>query len=202
VFKSTPTFHSQVTDEDCVPATVINAIRCFAVRRSISAELIRTVWAHAPRTSGGWDTQSNTKPLISQLSKFWRKKFPLRLAVQLFEGDAVQQFAMPSMWKGDVVIAFNVYYSSAHDHYVLGLGIEDDKVLLFDPLPDDDVKAKVARGLYGKKLSALARSLGANLAVPVDTFFGTKNKPYTLGPIETRECVRFRRRPKKLATAG
>ena len=177
----------QMTEYDCGPTTLVNALRFLFEREDIPPALIRTIWLHTNDTydeRGQKGCRGTSKACVRYLCEFFNDygehcHFPIRAeftdkeAAEIAPGSA----AIRCLETGGVVM-IRCWLENC-PHYVLLTGIEGDEVSLFDPYADGPVQPGVR--------VVSDHPAEYNRIVSVRNFEG--NSLYALGPQAGREAV-------------
>lgn len=180
----------QITEYDCGPTSLLNAVSFLFEREDIPPELVRNIMLYSLDTYGadGFSGKSGTSHTAMLFLSHWLEGFgkagrlPIRSEyltgrdVNLGDGSRI----VSALRRGGATV---VRLDLDGWHYVLLTGIEDDGVRLFDPyylpgaLPAEGVKA--VEGQEDKY----------NRVVPRTCFETEDIRPYGFGPYDQREAV-------------
>ena len=180
----------QVTEYDCGPTSLLNAVSFLFEREEIPPEVVRNIMLYSLDTFGtdGVSGKSGTSHTAMLFLSHWLDGFgragrlPIRSEyltgrdVTLGSGSRI----VSALRRGGAAV---VRLDLEGWHYVLLTGIEGDGVLVFDPYdPAESFPAEgitVVQGHDGQY----------NRIVPRSRFETQELHPYGLGPYETREAV-------------
>ena len=175
----------QVTEYDCGPTSLLNAVSFLFEREEIPPEVVRNIMLYSLDTFGtdGVSGKSGTSHTAMLFLSHWLDGFGKtgRLAIRsdYLTGRDVNLGAdsriVSALRRGGAAV---VRLDLEGWHYVLLTGIEGDGVLVFDPY-DPAEGITVVQGHDGQY----------NRIVPRSRFETQELRPYGLGPYETREAV-------------
>ena len=180
----------QITEYDCGPTSLLNAVSFLFEREEIPPEVVRNIMLYSLDTFGtdGVPGKSGTSHTAMLFLSHWLDGFGKtgRLAIRsdYLTGRDVNLGAdsriVSALRRGGAAV---VRLDLEGWHYVLLTGIEGDGVLVFDPydpaesFPAEDATVlQVPGGQY-------------NRIVPRARFETQETRPYGFGPYETREAV-------------
>ena len=180
----------QVTEYDCGPTSLLNAVSFLFEREEIPPEVVRNIMLYSLDTFGtdGVSGKSGISYTAMLFLSHWLDGFGKtgRLAIRsdYLTGRDVNLGAdsriVSALRRGGAAV---VRLDLEGWHYVLLTGIEGDGVLVFDPYdPAESFPAEgitVVQGHDGQY----------NRIVPRSRFETQELHPYGLGPYETREAV-------------
>ena len=180
----------QITEYDCGPTSLLNAVSFLFGREDIPPELVRNIMLYSLDTFGtdGVSGKSGTSHTAMLFLSHWLDGFGKtgRLAIRsdYLTGRDVNLGAdsriVSALRRGGAAV---VRLDLEGWHYVLLTGIEGDGVLVFDPYdPAESFPAEgitVVQGHDGQY----------NRIVPRSRFETQELRPYGLGPYKTREAV-------------
>ncbi len=180
----------QITEYDCGPTSLLNAVSFLFAREDIPPELVRNIMLYSLDTYGadGFSGKSGTSHTAMLFLSHWLDGFGkagrLPIRSEYLTGRDVNLGAesriVSALRRGGAAV---VRLDLDGWHYVLLTGIEGDGVLVFDPyhlsepLPAADVH--VVQGQEEKY----------NRIVPPARFETQEIAPYGFGPYEQREAV-------------
>jgi hypothetical protein len=180
----------QVTEYDCGPTTLLNAMSYLFHREDIPPDVIKHITLYcldSYNTKGEFGKKGTSKMammfLCEWLNQFAKaKKFPIR--GEYLTGDAVtlsqNSKIVYALQQGGVAV---VRLRLGYWHYVLFTKAKDGEILLFDPYLRK--KPFTAEGI--RMIDDMPQT--ANRAISFDRLNDTGNGAYSLGPIKTREAV-------------
>jgi hypothetical protein len=195
--------HYQLSEYDCGPTSMLNAINYLFEREEISPVIIRNIMLYCldcSNTEGIMGKSGTSRAAMMFLSN-WLNGFgevgQLNVSSRYLSGEHVyigqESLINDALKRGGVVVA-RVFYDC--DHYVLMTGIEEDQILLFDPYyGEEDFSAE-------KIIQVNDQPFRYNRKVPEVCFNRESNEIYALGKVEDREAVIiFNEKTKKTAEA-
>ncbi|MDY6267608.1 MAG: peptidase C39 [Selenomonadaceae bacterium] len=205
----------QLTNYDCGPTTMLNAVSCLFQREDIPPEIVRNVMLYSLDcySAEGAPGRAGTSRMAMQFLASWLDGFgratKLPLSTRYLAGNAVslaQEGAIADALVRGGVAVVRLFYDV--EHYVLLTGLTDarDGVFMFDPwyVPKDSTEFS-GTGIVIDD----AHPFSYNRIVPLHCFTCTHTAacpaqaPYALGPQETREAVLlFNDATKKAAGEG
>lgn len=183
--------HYQLTEYDCGPTSVLNAIAYLFQREEIPPEIIRNVMLFTLDRpgDGGENCKGGTSHMAMMYLSNWLNgygktgQFPLFCdyisGMNVFLGE---NSAISSAVKSGAVVVLRLYYDVWH--YVLMTGQSGNNVFLFDPYYDDDEEVKKA----GITMD-YDHPYTYNRIVPLECFENTCCGFYALGQKENREAI-------------
>ena len=180
----------QITEYDCGPTSLLNAVSFLFEREEIPPEIVRNIMLYSLDTFGadGVSGKSGTSHTAMLFLSHWLDGFGKtgRLSIR---SDYLTGRDVNLSPDGRIVSALRrggaavVRLDLDGWHYVLLTGIADNDILVFDPyepaepVPADDVKAVSGHGREYNRI------------VPAVRFETEELCPYGFGPYETREAV-------------
>ena len=183
--------HYQMTEYDCGPISMMNAIIFLFDREQIPPDLIRNIMLYcldgygaegAPGKSG--TTRAAMMFLSNWLSSFGRTG-QLDISSRYLSGSCVrlsQNSAICDCLRRGGAVVVRLYLLD-DPHYILLTGVEDDHVFAFDPylleepLPEQDI------------LITDEHPYRYNRVIPFSYFNSTDRTQYALGELPRREAV-------------
>lgn len=185
--------HYQMSEYDCVPTTMLNAINFLFEREEIPPEIIRNIMLYsldcygAEGTPGKAGTSRMAMMFLSNWLDGYGKATQLALSSQYLAGKAVyigqESYLNDALCRGGVAVV-RLFYEV--EHYALLTGIEADKIKMFDPwyLPADSDEFAGT----GIEIN-LNKPREYNRLVPCELFNDAGKGLYALGKAEDREAV-------------
>jgi hypothetical protein len=182
--------HYQMSEYDCGPTSMLNAISYLFPREEIHPEIIRSIMLYCLDCFGadGATGKSGTSRMAMMFLSNWLNgvgqagHLPVSsrhlsgAAVELGPGGGIQD-ALRRGGAAVTLVDFDGW------HYVLLTGIQDQRVYLFDPYYRDEP-------FHGLDIQIVTDHPGAyNRVVPVSYLERESREPYSLGPREDREAV-------------
>lgn len=183
--------HHQISEYDCGPTTMMNAINFLFRREQIMPDVVRHIMLYSldAYNAKGESGKSGTSRMAMMFLSNWLCEFgkachfPIHcdyLSGQdvYLGGDSKLTYALRC--NGAVIVRLNY----GGDHYVLLTGQEGNRVSMFDPYYRK-------RPFIQKDIILLENEpFVRNRIVPVERFNSTeKNGIYALGPTEGREAI-------------
>ena len=180
----------QLTEYDCGPTSVLNAISFLFEREEIPPEIVRnTVLYCLDRyDSEGDQGKSGTSCMAMMYLSNWLNDFgqtkKLAVSSRYISGESVnldQNGQLLNAVRSGGAAVVRLYYDVAH--YVLMVGEQDGKILLFDPyyrteaFPQKDIIITADRSTYYNRI------------VPLYYFDRESQEIYALGKKAEREAV-------------
>ena len=182
--------HYQISEYDCGPTSVLNAMSYLFSREEIPPEIIRNIMLYCLDCYGpdGASGKSGTSHMAMMFLSNWLNGFGkagyLPISSRHLSGDAVNfrqnGSIRDTLRRGGAVV---VLVDLDGWHYVLLTGIQDDLVFLFDPyyldtpFQEEDIQM------------VTDHPMAYNRIVPTKYFDRETLGHYALGPVETREAV-------------
>ncbi len=180
----------QISEYDCGPTSLLNALSFLFEREEISPEIIRNIMLYSLDCyeRGGTLGKRGTSRMAMMFLANWLDGVGsmgiLPIASRYLSGDAVyvgegSPVVDALRRKGVAVVRLNF----DGDHYVLFTGEQEGRIRLFDPyclehsLEDVDIEST---DQYPKEY---------NRILPFERFHRETQEPYTLGKIAEREAV-------------
>ena len=180
----------QLSEYDCGPTSMLNAMSYLFPREDIPPEIVRNVMLYCLDCYGadGGSGKSGTSRMAMMFLSNWLNGFGeagyLAVSSRYLAGDAVHM--RPSSAIRDALRrggAAVVRLEYGGWHYVLLTGIQGDEVYLFDPYYQDepygDAEIRMVTDHPGEY----------NRVVPARYFDRESDEVYALGPIDMREAV-------------
>ena len=182
--------HYQLSEYDCGPTSLLNAISYLFERETIPPEVIRNIMVYSLDVCGadGCAGKNGTSPIAMMFLSNWLNSFAATgqfpVSSQYLSGEAVN-FAPDSklrdaLRRGGAAVArvdFDIW------HYVLLTGIQDDQVFLFDPYYRETP-------FPGEQIQMISDHPTAyNRIAPASYFDREALEVYAFGPLASREAV-------------
>lgn len=179
----------QITEYDCGPTSLLNAVSFLFEREVIPPELVRNIMLYSLDTYGadGFSGKSGTSHTAMLFLSHWLEGFgkagrlPIRSEyltgrdVNLGAGSRI----VSALRRGGAAV---VRLDLDGWHYVLLTGIEGDGVQVFDPYYLPDALPAGVQAVQGQETQY-------NRIVPRALFETEEIRPYGLGPCDQREAV-------------
>ncbi|MDF2885956.1 MAG: hypothetical protein K0R23_341 [Lacrimispora sp.] len=180
----------QVTEYDCGPTTLLNAMSFLFRREEIPPDIIKHIMLFcldSYNTKGEFGKNGTSQMAMMFMSNWFNqfgkvKKFPVQseylMGKEVYLGENSK--IVYGLQQGGAVVA-RVMYGCWH--YVLITGYDQDFVYLFDPY--------YRKKPFKQKNLELITDMPCirNRKVPWEMVNGTGKEPYALGPVETREAT-------------
>lgn len=182
--------HYQLTEYDCGPTSMLNAVNFLFEREEIPPEVIRNIMLYCLDCYGseGSPGKSGTSCTAMMFLSNWLDGFgrtgKLPVSSQYLSGENVlirqDGTIMDALRRGGAVVV-RLYYETAH--YVLLTGEEDGKILMFDPYYE-------TTGFEDEGIVVTTEHpFSYNRVVPTACFNRESHELYALGETEGREAV-------------
>lgn len=179
----------QITEYDCGPTSLLNAMSYLFEREDLPPELVRNIMLYSLDSYGadGCSGKNGTSHAAMMFLSNWLDGFgktgQLDIHSSYITGHSVnlgqQSLLRSALMRGGAAV---VRLDLDCWHYVLLTGIEDEQVYLFDPylLPEPFPVPGVR---------VVNDAFAYNRIIPVSMFESEQIHPYAFGPYETREAV-------------
>lgn len=182
--------HYQISEYDCGPTSMLNAMSYLFQREEIPPEIIRNIMLYCLDCYGadGASGKSGTSHMAMMFLSNWLNGFGktgyLSVSSRYLSGEAVNfrqdSSLRDALCRGGAAV---VRLDLDGWHYVLLTGIQGDRVFLFDPYRiDAPFKEEEIRMVTDHPAQY-------NRIVPVKFFEREVLGAYALGPVDTREAV-------------
>lgn len=180
----------QISEYDCGPTAFLNAVSCLFEREQIPPELIRNIMLYSLDSYGldGVSGKNGTSRTAMMFLSHWLDGFGsvgrLPVSSRYLTGSAVRFGAAGELTdalrrRGVAVVRLMLDV----EHYVTLTGIEDGKLLMFDPYYYDGEYENAAIQ------TTLAHPFSHNRVMPARLLEREDDDLYSLGKIEHREAV-------------
>ncbi|HCY85559.1 MAG TPA: hypothetical protein DHV36_10530 [Desulfobacteraceae bacterium] len=185
--------HYQVSEYDCVPTTLVNAVSYLFRRKEIPPMVIRHIFLYCLDTVGrearfgiGGTSKYAVRLVGNWLNNYKMKHFSVY--TEFWEQEAVDFSengrAAECLGQGGVVLC-NMLLTPKEEHYVLIMAMDNDWVYCFDPY-----RRKAIRGMKGRaKILALDDGRSPNLKIKKEWFLTKDPGRFCLGPVSMRETL-------------
>lgn len=182
--------HYQLSEYDCGPTSMLNAMSYLFCREDLPPEIIRNIMLYCLDCYGadGATGKSGTSCMAMMFLSNWLNGFGqaghLPISSRYLSGEAVHFRQDGPLWNalrqgGAAVVRLDF----DGWHYVLLTGIEGNRVYLFDPYYR-------AEPFAGEEIQMVTdHPMEYNRIVPTRYFDREVCEVYSFGPIETREAV-------------
>ena len=182
--------HYQLSEYDCGPTSMLNAVSYLFQREDVPPEVIRNIMLYCLDCYGadGASGKSGTSCMAMMFLSNWLNGFGpaghFPVSSSYLSGRAVNfrqnSRLRDALCRGGAVVA-RVDFDGWH--YVLLTGIHGDEVFLFDPYYRD-------RPFEGEDIQMITDHPSAyNRIVPTRYFERESREVYSFGPLDTREAV-------------
>lgn len=183
--------HYQVSNFDCGPTTMLNAMSYLFQREDIPAEMIRNIMiysldCYSPEGKpGGNGTSRAAMMFLSNWLNGFGQVSQIPVNSRYLSGKSVymgnESYVNDALRRGGVAVV-RLFYDEWH--YVLLTGMEGDLVLMFDPYYQPEPFSE-----YPDILVDNDHPFSYNRKVPQYYFNQEELKFYGFGPYESREAV-------------
>jgi hypothetical protein len=191
-------FRYQLSEFDCVPTTITNAISYLYDRHEIPPEVLQRIHLYTldgvgrRGTSGRGSSDESVRLLSEWLRQFRTKTF--RLGTEFLLGREVHlgpgNRIVECLNDGGVALC-NITYDRGDWHYLLALRADDERLYFFDPYWRGEIRVP------GGRITSIrppARD-GANLAIDRDWLDVASNRRrFCFGSWRNRDCLLLWRR--------
>ena len=201
--------HYQLSEYDCGPTTMLNAVSYLFDREAIPPEIIRNVMLYSLDcySAEGAPGRAGTSRMAMMFLSNWLDGFgqatDLPIASSYLSGRAVhlsQEGAIQDALRRGGAAVVRLFYDVEHYTLLTGLAEDGRSVQMFDPwyVPPD------SKEFCGTGVEIVTdHPFAYNRIVPLLCFECDKSRTYALGPVETREAVLlFNRKTEKKAGDG
>lgn len=182
--------HYQMSEYDCGPTSMLNAMSYLFQREDIPPEIIRNIMLYCLDCYGadGASGKSGTSHMAMMFLSNWLNGFGpaghFPVSSSYLPGEAVnfrQDSSLSDALRRGGAAVVRVDFEGWH--YVLLTGIQGDRVFLFDPYYRD-------QPFVGEDIQMITDHPTAyNRIVPTHYFDREIREVYSLGPVEEREAV-------------
>lgn len=191
-------FRYQLSEFDCVPTTISNAICYLFDRHEIPPEVLQRIYLYTldgvgrRGTSGRGSSDESVRLLSEWLRQFRTSTF--RLGTEFLTGREVNlgrgNRIVECLNDGGVALC-NITYDRGDWHYLLALRADDDHLYFFDPYWRREIRVP-----GGQVTSIRPPALdGANLAIERDWLDTASNRRrFCFGSWRNRDCLLLWRR--------
>lgn len=182
--------HYQLSEYDCGPTSILNAVNFLFEREEIPPEVLRNVMLYCldcyspDGTPGKSGTSASAMMFLSNWLNNFGKANIMPVSSSYLSGEMVYISSSSSindaLKRGGAVVV-RLFYDEWH--YILLTGIESDNIYAFDPYyreePFDNKNIKIV----------LDKPFEYNRIIPASLFNSTEEKLYSLANPESREAV-------------
>lgn len=186
-------FHYQVSEYDCVPTALINAVSYLFQRKEIPPMVIQHIYLYCLDTVSrnarfgiGGTSKYAVRLLGHWLSSYKMKKFSV--ATEFLDREDVtlkKGCPIDTCLKEDGVVLCNMLLTPREEHYIMIMSIDDEWVYCFDSYRRMSVRGM--RGMVQVLDSADGRS--PNLKIKREWLEQTKIGRFCFGPFPLRESL-------------
>ena len=183
----------QMSEYDCGPTALLNAVSYLFPRQEVSPEIIRSVMLYTLDCYGmdGAPCKAGTSRMAMMYLANWLEGFSratqFPLTCQYLAGRAVHIGAHSNindaLVRGGVAVV-RLFYEV--EHYALLTGTSKEHIYLFDPYYLAEAEPEFVRAGIGV---TCAHPHSYNRIVPFDCFNRETREIYALGAVENREAV-------------
>lgn len=186
----------QMSEYDCGPTTLLNAVSFLFEREQIPPELIRSVMVYSLDCYGekGTPCTAGTSRMAMMFLTAWLNSYgqatKLPLSAQYLKGREVdlggESRVLDALARGGVAVV-RLFFDV--EHYTLLTGTEGDRLLAFDPWYIGPGSAE-ADALAGEGIEVTGEApFSFNRRIPLSRLSSTGRGHYALGPEAQREAV-------------
>ena len=180
----------QVSEYDCGPTSLLNAVSFLFEREEIQPEILRNIMLYSLDCYGksGVQGQNGTSRMAMMFLSRWLSGVGeaglLPIECQYLSGKQVylgeNSLVTDALCRGGAVV---IRLHMDGEHYVLLTGREGERIYLFDPYYMEE-------NPFGPEIELdLQHPLQYNRIVPFVCFNREDEQPYSLGKVEEREAV-------------
>lgn len=183
----------QISEYDCAPTTLRNALTYLYLREEIPAPLLKIIQRYTLDTYddkgniGGLGTSRVSMKMITNKINKYAKEKNFNIICHRYVGNILNKelFRNCLINKGCIVVRCWLDC----EHYVLITDIKDNLVYIFDPyyLDDDFYKDDEEIDID------LSNPFSYNRIIPLKRLFSELKDDLCLGPVDNRECLLFNR---------
>lgn len=187
----------QVSEYDCVPTTMINAVSYLFHRREIPPMVIRHIYLYCLDTVGR-DSRlgiGGTSKYAVRLVGNWLSSYKIRhfsVETEFLEREAVniEPGGSVETWLEDGGVALcNILLTLRDEHYIMVMDMDKDWIYAFDPY-----RRRAVRGMQGNvRILEPGDTRSPNVKIKRAWFAQQAVKRICLGPLHQRECLLIRR---------
>lgn len=182
--------HYQLSEYDCGPTSMLNAISFLFEREQIPPEIIRNIMLYcldcysAEGISGKSGTSCTAMMFLSNWLNGFGRIGQLPVSSRYLSGKTVfigrESYVCDALRRGGAAVV-RLYFEE--EHYVLLTGMEGDHVLMFDPYYQTESPKP------GDILIVNDHPFSHNRIVPAGYFNSEGTGTYALGPADNREAI-------------
>lgn len=185
--------HYQVSEYDCVPTTLINAVSLLFHRREIPPMVIRHIFLYCLDTVGkdsrfgvGGTSKYAVRLVGNWLNAYKMKRFSVRTQfLEQGEVDFGLNGRVAQCLGREGVVLCNMLLTPKEEHYVLVMGMDDQWIYCFDPY-----RRQAIRGMKGNaRIMVSETGRSPNLKINREWFLQNAPGRFCLGPVGIREAL-------------
>lgn len=192
----------QSSEYDCGPICLLNGIRYLFEREEIYPDIIKFIMLYCMDTynEAGELCKHGTSAAAMNYMASWMnhfsevRQFPIHC--EFFSGESVSltpQCRITDALKQGSIVVLRVFLEVAH--YVLLTGIENDRILLFDPYYEEIDDPDLDKEYMCEEISFITdQPKKANRSVSIERLNGTGTDYYEMGESVCREALIMSRR--------
>lgn len=190
--------HYQISEYDCGPTSMLNALSFLFEREDIPPEVIRNIMLYTLDcySNEGHPGMSGTSPMAMMFLSNWLNRFrqikQLNVISEYITGEQVfigeTGHINDALKRGGAVVV-RLFYDVPH--YALLTGVDEKNIYMFDPYYEDEFTEEHWSQFIpeGDIKLVLDKPLNYNRIVPFGYFNREDNVLYALGRFEDREAV-------------
>lgn len=190
--------HYQLSEYDCGPTSMLNALSFLFEREDIPPEVIRNIMLYTLDcySNEGHPGKSGTSPMAMMFLSNWLNRFrqirQLDVKSEYITGEQVfigNSSRINDALKRNGVVVVRLFYDVAH--YALLTGVDEKNIYMFDPYYEEELGDDIYTHFLpeGDVKLVLNQPLKYNRIVPFGYFNREQDLLYALGKFENREAV-------------
>ena len=190
--------HYQLSEYDCGPTSMLNALSFLFEREEIPPEVIRNIMLYTLDcySNEGHPGKSGTSPMAMMFLSNWLNRFrqirQLDVKSEYITGKQVfigNSSRINDALKRNGVVVVRLFYDVAH--YALLTGVDEKNIYMFDPYYEEELGDDIYAHFLpeGDVKLVLNQPLKYNRIVPFGYFNREQDLLYALGKFENREAV-------------
>lgn len=183
----------QMSEYDCVPTAVINAVACLFQRAEVPPMVVRHIYMYSLDTvdRGARLGRAGTSKMAIRLLRHWLGTYRagrFSLSTEYLEADQVHvrehSPILACLREGGVAL-LNVRLSKGEEHFVTAMAVQDSEMLCWDPYFRTTI-----RGLQGRVRQLESDGRAPNLGIRFEQLdAAARNTRFSLGPVDEREAL-------------
>ncbi|MBM4300729.1 MAG: hypothetical protein FJ121_04240 [Deltaproteobacteria bacterium] len=178
----------QASERDCGPTTFLNAITYLFDKKSIPPMAIDYIYRYTLDYAKCMGTSTYALEFLGEFFQENRLKTPkFTLSIDIIEGKEVHCGKDSKIYKRLKNSGVAICYFKKEDHFMLAMDIEDDYILLFDPL-----YRKSIRGLNENVIHLESDGFKPNLQIK-RKWIDKESERFSFGPKNDRWCLLIKR---------